>query len=143
MCLMSLHWSVSHPQRLVIAIAKGEVTAEQVRKYLTDIFAQGAGPYRKMFDVSQTDTAFDDSVLKGFAETVRHHAAAGPIGPIAIVALSDESFRQAGVFAAAATVDRPIKIFREQHEARRWLNAFGEEEQRVGEKRDAIRAKRT
>jgi hypothetical protein len=47
------------------------------------------------------------------------------------------------VFAAAATVDRPIKIFREQHEARRWLNAFAEEEQRVGEKRDAVRAKRS
>ena len=140
---MPLHWTVSHPQRLVIAIAKGEVKAEEVDRYLTDIFAQGGGPYRKMFDVSQTDTAFDESVLKGFAETVRRQASLGPIGPLAIVASSDESFLQAGVFAAAATVDRPIKIFREQHEARRWLNAFAEEEQRVGEKRDAVRAKRS
>ena len=96
-----------------------------------------------MFDVSQTETAFDEAVLMGFAEWVRRHAADGPLGPIAIVAASDESFRQAGVFAEAATVDRPIKIFREQHEARRWLNAFAEEEQRVGEKRDTIRAKRS
>src|SRR5882757_280820 len=140
---MPLHWTVSHPQRLVIAIAKGDVQAEEVEKYLADIFAQGGGPYRKMFDVSQTETAFDESVLKGFAETVRRRAAIEPIGPVAIVAASDESFRQAGVFAEAATVDRPIKIFREQHEARRWLNAFSEEEQRVGEKRDTIRAKRT
>src|SRR5258708_11591206 len=118
---MPLHWTVSHPQRLVIAIAKGDVQAEEVKKYLADIFAQGGGPYRKMFDVSQTDTAFDESVLKGFAETVRRQAAAGPIGPLAIVASSHEAFRQAGVFAAAATVERPIKIFREQHEARRSL----------------------
>ena len=103
---MPLHWTVSHPQRLVIAIAKCEVKAEEVDRYLTDIFAQGGGPYRKMFDVSQTDTAFDESVLKGFAETVRRQASLGPIGPLAIVASSDESFRQAGVFAAAATVDR-------------------------------------
>jgi hypothetical protein len=127
----------------VIAIAKGDVQAEEVEKYLADIFAQGGGPYRKMFDVSQTETAFDESALKGFAETVRRRAAIEPIGPVAIVAASDESFRQAGVFAEAATVDRPIKIFREQHEARRWLNAFSEEEQRVGEKRDTIRAKRS
>ena len=140
---MPLHWTVSHPQRLVIAIAKGDVQAQEVEKYLADIFAQGGGPYRKMFDVSQTQTVLDESVLKGFAETVRGHAAAGPIGPIAIVARSDEIFRQAGVFAEAATVDRPIKIFREQHEARRWLNAFAEEEQRVGDKVDAVRAKRS
>jgi len=140
---MPLHWTLSHPQRLVIAIAKGEVQPQEVEKYLTDMFAQGGAPYRKMFDVSQTQSAFDDSVLKGFAETVRRHAAAGPIGPIAIVAANDKSFRQAAVFAEAATVDRPIKIFREQHEARRWLNAFAEEEQRVGEKLDTIRAKRS
>jgi len=140
---MPLHWTVSHPHRLVIAIAKGDVQAQEIDKYLADMFAQGGGPYRKMFDVSQTDSAFDEGVLKGFAETVRRHAAAGPIGPIAIVAANDESFRQAGVFAEAATVDRPIKIFREQHEARRWLNAFAEEEQRVSEKLDTIRAKRS
>ncbi len=140
---MPLHWTLSHPQRLVIAIAKGEVQPQEVDKYLADIFAQGGAPYRKMFDVSQTQTAFDDGVLKGFAETVRRHATAGPVGPIAIVAASDESFRQAAVFAEAATVDRPIKIFREQHDARRWLNAFAEEQQRVDEKRDTVRAKRS
>src|SRR5262245_49702 len=140
---MSLHWTVSHPQRLVIAIAKGEVKAEEVDKYLADIFAQGGGPYRKMFDVSQTDSAFDESALKRFAETVRRQASVGPIGHVAIVASRDQAFGQAGFFAAAATVERPIKIFREQHEARRWLNAFAEEEQRVGEKRDSIRAKRS
>jgi hypothetical protein len=140
---MPLHWTVSHPQRLVIAIAKGDVQAEEVEKYLEDIFAQGGGPYRKMFDVSQTETAFDETVLKGFAGWVRRHAVDGRLGAIAIVAASDESFRQAGVFAEAATVDRPIKIFREQHEARRWLNAFAEEEQRVDRKVDAVRAKRS
>ena len=52
---MPLHWTVSHPQRLVIAIAKGEVQPQEVEKYLADMFAQGGGPYRKMFDVSQTE----------------------------------------------------------------------------------------
>src|SRR5215831_18062052 len=140
---MPLHWSVSHPHRLVIAIAKGEVQAQEIERYLEDIFAQGGGPYRKLFDVSQTETAFDETVLKGFATWVRQRGTEGPIGPIAIVASSAQSFRQAGVFAEAATVDRPIKIFREQHEARRWLNAFAEEEQRIDEKRETVLAKRS
>ena len=143
MCPMPLHWTVSHAQRLVIAIAKGDVPPREVEKYLADVFKQGGGPYRKMFDISQTETAFDESMLRSFAATVHTYAAHGPIGPIAIVATGDESFRQAQFFAEAATVDRPIKIFREQHEARRWLNAFTEEEQRVDDKRDAIRAKRS
>ncbi|SRR6266446_1104105 len=139
---MALHWTISHPQRLVLAVAKGDVRAQEVENYLTDVFAQGGAPYRKMFDVTQTETAFDDGILKGFAETVRRQASAGPIGPLAIVAAGDDTFRQARVFAEATTVERPIKIFREQHEARRWLNAFAEEAQRVGEKVDSVRAKR-
>src|SRR5258706_14990527 len=99
---MPLHWTVSHPQRLVVAIAKGDLRAREVENYLADVFAQGGAPYRKIFDVSQAEIAFDDGMLKGFAGTVRRHAAAGPIGPIAIVAASDDAFRQTRVFAEAA-----------------------------------------
>jgi hypothetical protein len=42
---------------------------------------------------------------------------------VAIVAASDESYAQALVFAQAATVQRPLKIFRELHAARQWLDA--------------------
>src|SRR5260370_17360844 len=129
---MPLHWTVSHPQRLVIDIAKGDVRAQEVENYLADVFAQGAAPYRKMFDVTQTESAFDDGMLHGFAETVRRHAAAGPIGPIAIVAASDDAFRQMRVFAEAATVERPIKISREQHEAPPCLNKFAAEQHPSG-----------
>jgi len=142
MSIMPRHWTVSHPQRLVVAIAKGDVCAQEIETYLADVFAQGGAPYRKMFDVTQTQSGFNDGMLKGFAQTVRRHAAASPLGPIAIVAASDEAFRQAGVFAEAATVDRPIKIFREQHDARRWLNAFTEEARRVDKRRNSVRAKR-
>src|SRR5258708_33837504 len=115
---MPLHWTISHPHRLVIAIAKGDVQAKEVEKYLEDVFAQGGAPYRKMFDVTQTETAFDDSMLKGFAETVRRQASAGPIGPVAIVAASDDTFRQARVFAEAATADRPTQVVRDKHGTR-------------------------
>jgi hypothetical protein len=43
------------------------------------------------------------------------------IGPVAIVAPSDEAYRQAAVFAGAATAERPIAVFRQQEPAARWL----------------------
>jgi hypothetical protein len=50
------------------------------------------------------------------------YARHGQVGPLAIVAASDESFAQAEIFAAAARVERPLRIFRELHAARRWLD---------------------
>ena len=40
-----------------------------------------------------------------------------------VVAASDESDAQAQIFAAAAQVRRPLRIFRELHAAREWLDA--------------------
>ena len=42
---------------------------------------------------------------------------------VAIVAASEESYRKASVFAAAAKIGRPLMIFRELHAARRWIDA--------------------
>jgi hypothetical protein len=54
---------------------------------------------------------------------IRAYTAIGPIGPLAIVATTDRSYGQARMFTALAEADRPIKIFRELHAARRWLDA--------------------
>jgi hypothetical protein len=49
--------------------------------------------------------------------------ALGKIGPLAIVATTGKSHEQARMFAALAEADRPIKIFRELHLARQWLES--------------------
>ena len=61
--------------------------------------------------------------LKALGARVMYYAQHGQIGPVAIVAASDESYAQAKTFADAAAVNRPLSIFREIHEARRWLDA--------------------
>ena len=50
------------------------------------------------------------------------YAQHGQLGPLAIVASSDESYAQAQVFASSATAKRSLQIFREMHAARRWLD---------------------
>jgi hypothetical protein len=98
---MPLQWTVSHPTRLVIAVAKDELRLKDIEEYLDDVLAAGALPYRKIF---------------------RAYIPLGPIGPLAIVAATERSHGQARMFTALAEADRPIRIFRELHMARRWLD---------------------
>lgn len=119
---MPVHWTVSHPARLVIALAKDDVKVEHIEQYFTGVTAEGAMSYRKIFEIGTTPMALNDDILKGLGQRVMLYAQHGQIGAVAIVAGSDESYAQAQVFAASATARRPLQIFREMHTARRWLD---------------------
>jgi hypothetical protein len=129
---MSLHWSISRPNRMVIAVARDEVSAREIDRYMEAVAADGASSYRKIFDITHMTSRLDDEALRALGETARRQAAKTTLGPIAIVARSDEGFRQATVYAEAATAARPLRIFRELHEARRWLDSI---EQRSADSR--------
>lgn len=120
---MPVHWTISHANRLVVAVTKDEVTVSDIEKYFAGMTADGAMAYRKIFEITHTPTALSAENLRALGERVVLYAQHGQIGPVAIVAASDESFAQAQTFAAAATARRPLAIFRELHAARHWLDA--------------------
>jgi hypothetical protein len=120
---MPVHWTVSHPQRLVVAVAKDQVTVADIEQYFAGVTADGAMAYRKIFEITHTPMALSEENLKALGQRVMFYAQHGQIGPLAIVASSDESFAQAQTFAAAAPARRPLAIFRELHAARQWLDA--------------------
>ena len=125
---MPLSWTISHPQRLVIALARGDVAPHEFGAYLEAM--QPVGGYRRMFVVSGLSTVFDTALMKSLGYAVRDHARREKIGPIAIVADTEAAYASAMVYAEAVQgIDRPIRIFREQHEARRWLDSFMPAEQ--------------
>src|SRR5512135_2767331 len=119
---MPVHWTISHPARLVIAVAKDEVKAEDMEQYFAGVTSGDAMSYRKIFELGTTSMALSDDMLRGLGRRVVLFDQHGQVGPLAIVAGSDESFAQAQVFASSATADRPLQIFREMHAARRWLD---------------------
>lgn len=119
---MPVHWTISHPARLVIAVAKDEVSVTDIERYFAAITADDAMSYAKIFEITHSPLALSDDSLKSLGQRIMFYARHGQVGPLAIVAASDESFAQAEVFAAAARVERPLKIFRELHAARRWLD---------------------
>jgi len=119
---MPVHWTISHPGRLVVAVTKGDVTASDIEKYFAGVTAEGAMGYAKIFEITHTPQALSDENLKALGQRVIFYAQHGQVGPVAIVAASDESYEKASVFAAAAQAGRPIMIFRELHVARQWLD---------------------
>jgi hypothetical protein len=128
---MPLSWTISHPQRLVIALARGDVAPHEFGAYLEAM--QPVGGYRRMFVVSGMSTVFDQALMKSLGRAARDHAEREKIGPIAIVADNEAAYASALLYAEAAQgIDRPIRIFREQHEARHWLDSFIAAEQAKG-----------
>lgn len=119
---MPVHWTISHPHKLVVAVAKDRVTAADIEQYFAGVTADGAMSYRKIFEITDTPNALSDENLRALGARVVLYAQHGQVGPLAIVAASDASFHQARIFAAAATARRPLAIFRELHAARRWLD---------------------
>ncbi|HEY6983485.1 hypothetical protein [Reyranella sp.] len=120
---MPVHWTISHPSRLVVAVARDEVTVADIEQYFTGVTAEGGISYRKIFEITHTPMALNEESLKALGARISYYAQHGQIGPVAIVAATDESYAQAQIFADAAQVRRPLAIFREMHAARRWLDA--------------------
>jgi hypothetical protein len=118
---MPVHWTISHPARLVVAVTKGHVSSADIEKYFAGVTADGAMAYAKIFEITHTPQALSPANLKSLGQRVVFYAQHGQVGPLAIVAASDESYAQASLFAAAAKVDRPLRIFRELHDARHWI----------------------
>ena len=119
---MPVHWTISHPTRLVVAVAKDDMKAEDIEQYFAGVTAEGAMSYRKIFEIGTTSTALSDDTLRGLGQRVMLYAQHGQLGPVAIVASSDASYAQAEIFASSALASRSLQIFREMHAARRWLD---------------------
>ena len=119
---MPVHWTISHPARLVVAVDKDEVKVGDIEQYFAGVTAEGGMAYRKIVEITAAPMALTEANLRALGQRVMLYAQHGQVGPLAIVAGSDQSYAQAQIFAAAAQARRPLQIFRELHIARRWLD---------------------
>ena len=119
---MPVQWTISHPTRLVIAIAKGELHLNDVENYLDGVVTADALPYRKIFDTTDATVGLSEDDMMALGARIRAYVGMDRMGALAIVATTDRSYRQARLYAALAVADRPLRIFRELHLARKWLD---------------------
>jgi len=120
--IMPIEWTISHGARLVVAVAKGEMRPEHMRDFLQAIDQAGARPYAKMIDVKGLTASFAPEQVGTFAAIVREREVDSVVGPIAIVVGPGPLARQARAFSERGHLIRPIRVFAELHEARRWLD---------------------
>ena len=120
---MPLQWTISHPKRLVVAVAKGEMRPRAVVDFLAGLDASGARPYAKLVFLERLVTTFSEDSVGTLANLVRQREQESEVGPIAIIAQDDATFEQACHFAHLAELLRPIRVFREWHEGRRCIDA--------------------
>lgn len=120
---MPVNWTISHPERLVIAVAEGTVALQEIERYLDGVVTSNALSYRKIFDVTEMVVHPPDEYMMMLAARIRAYPAFGRFGALAIVAPGDRSRWMARLYTELAEVDRPIKIFRNREAARKWLDA--------------------
>jgi hypothetical protein len=120
---MPIHWTISHPNRLVVAVAKETVRLKDIEDYLDGVIVNDAIGYRKIFDTTNGEPDLSDDDMMQLGARIRAYASTAKLGPLAIVAASPQSYERARMFSALADASRPIQIFPELHAARKWLDA--------------------
>ena len=118
---MPIHLEIYHPDRIAIAVARGEITLEEFGGFVRELAQSGSMHYRKIFDVTdaKSSTIGQDELLAA-DQRLRAVTPKGPRGPLAVVADSQLG-DLAQTFKALAADDRPVEIFRSIHDARKWL----------------------
>lgn len=123
---MPLHWTVSREEELVHAIATGEVTTDELQAYLGAIIAAQAMPYGKIFDITQATSLAGARPLSEVADTVRLYdkMKLGTVGPLAIVASTEDGIVHAEAFIRAASAERPVRLFADAAQAHAWITSL-------------------
>jgi hypothetical protein len=117
---MPLHMDIVPIQRLVVIVAHGEVTADDLANNVKDLIAAKVAHYAKIIDVSASHWVLTKEQIDAIAETLRGDPNSEMRGPVAfIVRPEDEGF--ANAFAGITEGDRPVRLFHSLHQARRWL----------------------
>ncbi|MCA0305366.1 MAG: hypothetical protein LCH95_23445 [Proteobacteria bacterium] len=120
---MPIHVRVSHPDRLVVAVAHGTITAQEFQDAVRAFLQQDALHYRKLIDVAAANTTADLSNLKTLLEMVRAAPRAAERGALAFVVDGKRGDLVRELATLNTEGERPVQVFTNLHEARRWLDS--------------------
>jgi hypothetical protein len=119
---MPIQLEIFHPDRIVIAVARGNVTLQEYGELLAEIVKAGVIHYRKIIDSTgaESDAVTLDVLLK--ADELTRNANSRPRGPLALVV--DRARGDVARAFKEQSTDRPIGVFGSIHDARAWLRSL-------------------
>lgn len=133
---MPLHMDIVPIQRLVVIVAHGEVTADDLVNNVKELIAANVAHYAKIIDVSTSRWVLSKEQIDAIADTLRGDPNSDVRGPVAfIVRPEDEGFAQ--IFSRITEGDRPVRLFHSLHQARRWLEELRLAGQHATRRREA------
>ena len=117
---MPLHVDMSPLHRLVVIVARGQITAEEIAAVKRQIIEADVRAYAKIIDVSQGRSELTREQVQKIADLMRGSPGETSRGPVAFV-IDPERIGFPNMFADLTKGERPIQLFRSLHEARAWL----------------------
>lgn len=117
---MPIHLDISDLDRLVVAVALGEVSADDIQEVAREFLKTGRQAYGKIIDTSAGSSSIDENRMAAIAAFMRADPKAQSRGPLAFV-VDPKRGAQAQKFAELTSEERPVKVFTSLHEARKWV----------------------
>ena len=120
---MPVYWTIDSKQKLVVVTAEGDVSHADAEDYLDVIEGGGALAYRKLYDGRDGNVVMSHDEMMAIAARFRgyHHR---PVGALAIVLPHDKAEPVARVLGVLAAADRPMRLFINLAQARRWIDGL-------------------
>lgn len=120
---MALSWTIDSRRRTVELVADGDVTMADAMRFFDAVEGANALSYSKLLDGTRGQAAMTPDDVLSIIVRVRGLHALGTMGALAVVATAEQAQRIARLLGAAAVADRPMKVFDDLRQARRWLEA--------------------
>ena len=117
---MPIQRKISHLDRMVLGVSHGVVSLADIGGFLDAIVKARAQRYRKLFDASEGTSGLSDADIMALAARLHAPPTPKPLGPFAVVARPQRE-ELTRILRPFASLERPMRIFRDIHAARRWL----------------------
>jgi hypothetical protein len=120
---MPIHWTIDPEQRLMTAVADGEVRRGEAMAYLDAMSAARAGGYRRLFDGSRGEPLMNADEIMELAARMRDIQQEEAPGPLAVVMPANKYAQFSRMLGILSVPKRPMRFFASAIAARAWLEA--------------------
>jgi hypothetical protein len=119
---MPLHWKIAPLEHMVVCVAEGDITLDELMAYFAAVEAAGAGHYRKILDATRGGNGLSEEEVTRLASYTKLLGEGGTPGPMAVITGSGGNDEVAASVRKMLRPGRRMREFQTIHEARRWLD---------------------
>ena len=105
-------------------VATGPITLADLEAHWHAELKEGGQGYPELVDASGASVAFGPPEVRRMVDLLHSAAAEGPLGPTAVVVLSDIGFGMIRMFGILLEPFCEVRPFRDRATAEQWLAAF-------------------